>query len=79
MSKSKRSRVTIHHKAEECVGCAFCAEVIPQYFKLDKDGMAILKDGTRRGPLFHAEALAIDLDDINEAAEGCATNIISVD
>ena len=79
MSKPGKSRVIIHHKAPECVGCAYCAEVIPQYFKLDEDGMAILLNGEEKGGLFHAEGLAIDIEDIKEAARGCATNIISVD
>ena len=79
MAKSKgNSRLVIRQKAADCVGCAFCAEVIPQYFKLDDDGMAVLINAEQHGVIHQAEGLAVDLEDIKEAAKGCATNIISV-
>ncbi len=74
-----KSRLIIRHKAAECVGCAFCAEVIPQYFILDEDGMAVLLNSEQQGVFDQAEGLSVDLEDIEEAIQGCATNIISVD
>lgn len=79
MSKAGKSRVSIRHKADECVGCNYCAEVIPQYFELDDDGMAILLNGEQRGVYHHATALAVDLQDLKDAVEGCSTSIIFVD
>ena len=80
MSKSSnKSRKVISHKAAECVGCAYCAEVLPQYFKLDEDGMAILLNSEQKGVFHKAEALAMDLPEIEDVIKGCATNIISVD
>lgn len=77
-SKSSKSRVVIRHKEAECVGCAFCAEVIPQYFRLNDDGMAILENSSTQGVFKEAEGLAMDLEDIESAIKGCATNIISI-
>jgi|TARA_B100000959_G_scaffold244747_1_gene268892 ferredoxin len=79
MSKGTKSRLTIRHKADECVGCNYCAEVIPQYFELDDEGLAILLNGEKRGIYYHAEALSIDVQDIRDAVEGCSTSIIFVD
>jgi ferredoxin len=74
-----KSRVTIRHKADECVGCNYCAEVIPQYFELDDEGMAVLLNSEKRGIYHHAEALAVDLPEVKDAVAGCSTSIIFVD
>ena len=34
--------IPISHKKPECIGCALCAEVAPNYFEMDEDGEAQL-------------------------------------
>jgi ferredoxin len=73
------ARIIIRHKADECIGCCACAEVIPQYFQMDEDGMAVLSGGQKQRLVLKATALAMDLDDIETAVEDCPVNIIRVD
>ena len=74
-----KSRVTIRHKADECVGCNYCAEVLPQYFELDGDGMAVLLNAEKRGVFYHTVALRVELSEIKDVVDGCSTSIIFVD
>ncbi|MFK5955916.1 MAG: ferredoxin [Planctomycetota bacterium] len=79
MVKVSRAHVVIRHKAAECIGCAVCEEVIPQYFQLDEDGMAQLLDGTSEGVFYRAVGLRMDEDAIQEAVDGCPVDIIRMD
>jgi len=71
--------VVIRHKASECVGCCLCAETIPQYFKIDEEGMSVLIGAENEGTFNRVDALALDKQEIAVAVEGCPVDIIRMD
>jgi len=79
MVKANRAHLMIRHKAFECIGCQLCAEMAPDYFFMNEDGMAVLVNGEKRGVFHHAKGLAMDSDALENAAEGCPVDIIRVD
>ncbi len=76
MTKTSTSLVVIRHKASECVGCCLCEETIPQYFRINDEGMSELIDSTEEGIFNRLNALAIDAPSIETAIEGCPVGII---
>jgi len=79
MGGTNRARVVIRHKAKDCIGCCLCAEIVPQYFQMNGEGLAVLQDGEKRGVFFHAGGLAVDREDLENAVDGCPVDIIRVD
>ncbi|MGB0264299.1 MAG: ferredoxin [Opitutales bacterium] len=72
--------IPIAHKKPECIGCALCAEVAPNYFEMDADGEAQLIRVIRRKDKFeYSEGFAEDRDVLEAAAEGCPVDIIKID
>jgi ferredoxin len=53
-----------------------CAEIIPQYFRINDDGMSELIGGKDEGVFTRVDALSIDSNDIAKAVEGCPVDII---
>mgnify|MGYP001608978635 CR=1 FL=1 len=70
----------IRHKQSDCVGCDACAEIAPQYFKIDRDGMARLRHVSKQahGADF-TPAYPDDLPILKAAAESCAVQIIALE
>ena len=70
----------IKHKQKDCVGCDACAELAPQYFKIDDDGKARLRQLSRQAQGFdYGHAFEDDLSGLKAAAQSCAVQIISVE
>jgi ferredoxin len=70
-------KIRLAHKKAECIGCALCTEVAGDYFVMDPNGEAILRQIVEQQGLFdYAVAYASDLDRLEVAAEGCPVNII---
>ena len=70
----------IKHKQADCVGCDACAELAPQYFKMDGDGKARLRQITRQAQGFdYGHAFEDDLEALKAASESCSVQIIWVD
>ena len=65
-----------------CSGVGLCADLAPQVFHIDKDGIAWVKDGDRvLGPDSEQKAAIVPdplADDVLEAAEGCPEGCIYV-
>ncbi len=63
----------------ECIGCMLCAEVAPNYWSMQEDGLAQLRSVTEvRQNLEWGEGFAEDHDILKEAEEGCPVDIIKV-
>jgi ferredoxin len=72
--------IKIAHKKPECIGCALCTELAPNYWKMDEDGEAQLIQVTRRDKQFeYADGFEEDRDILSKAAEGCPVGIIRID
>lgn len=70
----------IRHKQNECIGCAQCVELAPDYWTLDEDGMAELlhKSGAGGGHVL-GQGFEADQDALNLAAQSCPVNIIKIE
>jgi ferredoxin len=72
-------KIRIAHKKAECIGCALCAEVAGDYFAMDENGEAVLRQIIQQqGPFDYAEGYAPDLARLEAAEEGCPVDIIQV-
>ncbi|MGI6037363.1 MAG: ferredoxin [Limnochordia bacterium] len=57
-----------HVDPDACIGCGLCADICPQVFEMDDDeGVAVVR-----------EDADLDADCIQEAADSCPTDAISV-
>ncbi len=70
--------INIKHKRSECIGCNLCADVAPQYFEMDDEGLAHLIGSIENGVFFEVEGFDEDYDDLAQAAEGCPVDIIHI-
>ena len=70
--------VKIRHKKPECIGCRLCADIAPQYFEMDDEGLAQLIGSKLQGVFQVAEGFDEDLDDLEQAEEGCPVDIIYI-
>ncbi|HSH09611.1 MAG TPA: ferredoxin [Oceanipulchritudo sp.] len=72
--------IRIAHKKPDCIGCALCAEVAPNYFRMDGDGEAELIRITREDNSFqYGEGFEEDRGILEEAESGCPVDIIRID
>ena len=69
----------IRHKAIECIGCAQCVEIAPNYWQLDDEGMAKLLDKTREyGQFEFAIGFDDDAQSLKAAEDACPVDIIKI-
>lgn len=69
----------IRHKVNECIGCAQCVELAPDYWVLDDDGMAqLLQETGRLGGIVLGQGFESDREALSLAEESCPVNIIKV-
>lgn len=66
----------IIHYRKKCIGCGACAAVCPNFFEIDKDGFATLKNSQKVGENFELEVDKVDC--IKDAAEACPVKIIEI-
>ena len=69
----------IRHKAVECIGCAQCVEIAPDYWHLGADGMAQLvhQDGMWR-EFALGRGHETDRAELERAEESCPVKIIKI-
>ena len=65
---------------EKCIGCNYCAEFAPDYFRMSKkDGKSVLlRTEDRKGFYTFKTANVEALEPCEKAAKACPVNIISV-
>ncbi|MGI9526804.1 MAG: ferredoxin [Weeksellaceae bacterium] len=72
--------VIITLQRDKCIGCNYCYEFAPEYFRMSKkDGKSVLlKSNNRKG--FHTlKTTQMDaIEPCEKAADACPVNIISV-
>ena len=72
-------QLSIAHKKPDCIGCALCVEVAPDYFQMDENGEAELIQVVREKERFQfGEGFAQDREGLEAAEEGCPVNIIRI-
>ena len=70
----------VKHNRPECIGCGACAAVAPDFFEMEEDGKSQLKEGKKLdGDQWEQEFEEKDLKVMEEAAEACPVNIITVE
>lgn len=79
MDKSDTNKHKVIHFKKDCISCGACAAISPNYFEMDEQGLAELKQSHTVD--VHQE-LEIDTEEARaqcqEAADVCPVNIIHV-
>lgn len=71
--------IRIAHKKSECIGCALCTEIAPDYWTMDANGEAQLRTVIRTDATFeYAEGYTPDRDRLEAAETGCPVGIIQL-
>lgn len=72
--------VIITLQRNKCIGCNYCAEFAPEYFRMSKkDGKSVLlKSKEKKGFHTRKEHSMLALDPCEKAAEACPVHIIDV-
>lgn len=69
----------IRHKQNECIGCAQCVEIAPDYWFLDDNGMAQLLNPTGQWEtLTMGEGCDVDQKILDLTEKSCPVDIIKV-
>ncbi len=79
-SSSPFQMITIKHKRLECIGCGFCAEVAPNYWKMDEEGLAQLHQVLDTDDPFESgQGFEEDRESLKEAEFHCPVSIIRLE
>ncbi len=74
------TKFKILHFKEECISCGACAAICPEFWEMDEEGMAQLKESNKADN--HWERF-IDTEDARsrnqEAADACPVQIIKLE
>lgn len=72
--------VIITLQREKCIGCNYCAEFAPEYFRMSKkDGKSVLlRTENKKGFYTLKTQNAEAIEPCEKAAKACPVNIISV-
>lgn len=72
--------VIITLQRDKCIGCNYCAEFAPEYFRMSKkDGKSVLLKSVEKKGFFTLKTPHEDaLEPCEKAAKACPVNIISV-
>ncbi len=69
----------IHFK-EDCISCGACAAICPDFWEMDEDGIAQLRDSIKSGDHWERIITSEDAKALNqEAADACPVQIIKVE
>ncbi len=70
----------ILHYYDECISCGACAAISPEYWEMDDEGMARLKESVKVGDHWERIILTEESRARNqEAAEACPVDIIKIE
>ncbi len=72
--------VIITLQRDKCIGCNYCAEFAPDYFRMSKkDGKSVLlRSQDKKGFFTLKTPIPDSLESCEKAAKACPVNIISV-
>ncbi len=64
---------------ERCIGCNYCVEIAPAYWRMSKkDGKSVLLGAKEKKGYFTIKTGDEDFDENQKAAQACPVNIIKV-
>ncbi len=73
------AKFKVLHFKKDCISCGACAAICPDFFKMDDDGLAQLKDSKPVEDHWELEIDTIEAKTCNqEAADVCPVQIIKV-
>ncbi|MEK6863133.1 MAG: ferredoxin [Nanoarchaeota archaeon] len=72
------AKYKVIHFKKDCISCGACAAVNPEFWKMDEQGLAHLKDSVEVDDHYELEIDEKDKDSNQEAADVCPVNIIHV-
>lgn len=67
------------HIKKDCIGCGACAAVAPEYWEMDEEGMAHLKESKQVEDNWEKEITADEVQKHKEAAQVCPVEVIKVE
>jgi ferredoxin len=71
--------IEIRHRQKDCIGCARCYELAPDYWKMNSQGLAELKViQNRKEPFRLARAFKEDRLRLEQASHDCPVGIIDL-
>lgn len=72
--------VVITLQRDKCIGCNYCVEFAPDYFRMSKkDGKSVLLNSTEKRGFFTAKTkMPGAFESCDKAAKACPVKIISV-
>ncbi|PIZ51554.1 ferredoxin [Candidatus Woesearchaeota archaeon CG_4_10_14_0_2_um_filter_33_13] len=72
-------KYNILHYKEDCISCGACAAICPDFWEMDEEGMAHLKESHKVEDHWERQINSEDSRARNqEAAEACPVNIIKL-
>ena len=76
----KMTKIKILHYKEECISCGACAAICPDFWEMDDEGMANLKESTKTDDHWERTIETEDARSRNqEAADACPVQIIKLE
>ncbi len=76
---AENKKYTLQHDKPNCIGCAACEAVAPDFWQMNEDGKSDIKGSKRLDD--GSEVLDIEEKDFQankEAAESCPVNVIHI-
>lgn len=74
------AKYKILHYKKDCINCGACAAICPEFWEMDEEGFAQLKEGKEIGDHWERE---IDTEEARarnqEAADACPVNVIKLE
>jgi len=73
------AKYKILHYRNQCISCGACAAICPEFWEMDEEGLAILKESTKVGDHWERKITTEEDRSRNqEAAEACPVEIIKL-
>lgn len=71
--------ITVIHQRAKCIGCNYCVELAPDYWRMSKkDGKAVLLGAIDKKGFYSLKMRDDEADANHKAAKACPVNIIQV-
>ena len=71
--------ITVTHNRSKCIGCRQCVSVCPEYWYIDDDGKAMLRNSTDKKGIFVGKINEEDEKCMQEAEKLCPVHIINIE
>jgi ferredoxin len=73
-------KITLTHKRKDCIGCGVCAQIAPDFWKMnDKDGKADLCGSEQKGEYSLRKIDDVEKEKGKECSDACPMGIIRIE